>query len=190
MYIIAMEGVAALLLVALAGRLAVTGWRGPRGPFRVAIASASAACALLGATSLQHMVHIAARDEIVRSGWGDMLLGPIAVARVTIVVVVTASAVVLARRPWTLLARAQTMVDALTERLPSAAHGRQAELSSREREVLDLVRTGVLSDAAIAGSLHISPATAATHVQNILKKTELHSRRDLMLLAPTAAHRS
>ena len=27
-------------------------------------------------------------------------------------------------------------------------------------------------------------ATAATHVQNILKKTALHSRRDLMLLPP------
>jgi DNA-binding CsgD family transcriptional regulator len=183
-YIIAMEGVAALLLAVLAGRLAVTGWRGPRGPFRVAAVGAAVVFALFGATSLQHMIHLAAQDDLASTGWGDMMLGPLAAGRAT-VVVVAAIAVLQGLRDWTIVGRAQTMVDALTERLPSEAQSRQAELSPRELEILDLIRKGILSDAEIAETLHISPATAATHVQNILKKTELHSRRDLMLLAPS-----
>jgi DNA-binding CsgD family transcriptional regulator len=183
-YIIVMEGVGALLLVALACRLALTGLRGPRGPFRVVTVGAAVVFALFGATSLQHMIHLAAQDELVPTGWADMMLGPLAAGRAT-VVVAAAIAVLLAMRDWVFVGRAQTMVDALTERLPSEAQSRQAELSPRELEILDLIRKGVLSDAEIAETLHISPATAATHVQNILKKTELHSRRDLMLLTPS-----
>ena len=41
-----------------------------------------------------------------------------------------------------------------------------------------------LSTDDIAGRLCISPATAETHIQNILRRTALHSRRDLMLLPP------
>jgi DNA-binding CsgD family transcriptional regulator len=181
-YIIVMEGVAALLLVGVAGRLAVTGWRGPRGAFRVATVGASAAFALFGVTSIGHMLHVAGRDELVSSGWDDMLLGPLAATRATAVVVVTATVIVIGLRHWAILGRSQTMVDVLTERLPSEGHDRQAELSSREHEILDLISRGILSDAEIAEALHISPATAATHVQRILKKTELHNRRDLMLL--------
>ena len=149
----------------------------------------STACVLLGATSLQHLLHVGTRDDLVPAGWGDMLLGPLAAVRVTTLVLVTASAVTLGVRHWTILGRAQSIVDVLTDRLPSRASARQAELSVREHEVLDLIRRGVLSDDDIGETLHISPATAATHVQNILRKTELHSRRDLMLLAPERSSR-
>jgi DNA-binding NarL/FixJ family response regulator len=53
--------------------------------------------------------------------------------------------------------------------------------------VLDVIRQGVLSDHDIGEVLHISRATAATHVQNILRKTGLHDRRSLMLLPDRAA---
>jgi DNA-binding NarL/FixJ family response regulator len=85
-------------------------------------------------------------------------------------------------RHWTILGRAQSMVDAMTDRLPSRASAREAELSVREQEVLDVIRQGVLSDHEIGETLHISQATAATHVQNILRKTGLHNRLNLMLL--------
>jgi DNA-binding CsgD family transcriptional regulator len=180
-YILVMEGAAALLLLGLAFWLARTAWRGPRGAFRLASAGASAACVLFGATSVQHLLHFITRDDLVSSGWDDMLLGPLAAVRVTVVVVATL-AVMLGLRHWTSLGRAQSMVDALTERLSSRGPAREAELSEREHEVLDVIRKGVLSDHDIGETLHISPATAATHVQNILRKTGLHNRRDLMLL--------
>lgn len=180
-YIIVMEGAATLLLIGVAGWLATAAWRGPHGAFRVASAGASAACLIFGATSLQHLLQLATRDELASSGWEDMLLGPFSAARVTLVVVTT-SAVIVGLRHWTILGRAQSMVDAMTDRLPSEASASEAELSAREHEVLDVIRQGVLSDHDIGELLHISRATAATHVQNILRKTGLHDRRNLMLL--------
>ena len=70
------------------------------------------------------------------------------------------------------------------DRLPPDAHARQARLTAREQEVLDLICKGVITDCEIARALHIAPATAATHVQRILHKTGLHNRHDLMLLPP------
>jgi len=185
-YIIVTEGAATLLLVGLAGWLAQAAWRGPRGAFRVASAGASLACLLFGATALHHLVHLATRNDLMSSGWDDMVLGPLAAARATAVVVVIL-AVLLGLRQWTILGRAQTMVDAMTDRLPPHAAAREAGLSVREHEVLDVIRQGVLSDHDIGEVLHVSRATAATHVQNILRKTGLHDRRSLMLLPDRAA---
>ena len=53
----------------------------------------------------------------------------------------------------------------------------------RELEVLEVIAAGSMSDKDIADSLYISPATAGTHVKNILRKSGLSSRRDLVLLS-------
>ena len=50
-----------------------------------------------------------------------------------------------------------------------------APLTSREREVLGLLSGGA-DNGRIAQTLVISPLTARTHVQNILRKLRLHSR--------------
>lgn len=55
-------------------------------------------------------------------------------------------------------------------------------LSSREQEVLAVIVAGKVSDQDIAEALYISPATAATHVRNILRKAGLHDRRQLVLI--------
>jgi len=52
-------------------------------------------------------------------------------------------------------------------------------LTRREAEVLELLRTGS-SNREIAQALHISPDTAHTHVNRILRKLGVHSRRELM----------
>ena len=54
-------------------------------------------------------------------------------------------------------------------------------LTRREREVLALVVDG-LDDRRIAEALTISPATARTHVQRILRKLDVHSRLDAISL--------
>lgn len=181
-YAIVMEGVATLLLLGLAVWLAQAAWRSPAGPFRAVSVGGAAICVLLGMTSLQHLLILAMREGLVSAHLGDLLLGPWEAIRATIAVLVGAWAALLALRYWGRLGRAHSVVDVLTDRVPTEAHARQAGLSSREEEVLDLIREGTLADDDIARRLHISRATAATHVQNILRKTGLHNRRDLMML--------
>lgn len=181
-YIIVMYGAAALLLAVLAATLGKAAWRAPRGPFRAVSACGAAVCLLLALSSLQRLLVFAAYWRLIASHWLGLLLGPVAMMQGTLAVLAGAWALVLILRHWNHLGRTQSMVHALIDRVPSTAHARQARLSTREREVLDLIRNGVLSDNEIARALHISPATAATHVQRILRKTELHNRRDLMLL--------
>ena len=64
---------------------------------------------------------------------------------------------------------------------PRAAAG-LAELTEREREVLALVARG-LSNAELAGTLHVSLPTAKTHVSRILTKLGARDRTQLVILA-------
>lgn len=71
----------------------------------------------------------------------------------------------------------------------SALHARRASgsprvalLTPREREVLALLARG-LDNQAIARRLHLSSHTARTHVGNILRKLEVHSRADAARIA-------
>jgi DNA-binding NarL/FixJ family response regulator len=69
-----------------------------------------------------------------------------------------------------------------SRRDPTTAPRALAELTSREREILDLVARG-LSNSEIAARLVISPLTAKTHVQNILRKLDCRDRTALTALA-------
>jgi DNA-binding NarL/FixJ family response regulator len=55
-------------------------------------------------------------------------------------------------------------------------------LTSREREVLDLLIEG-LTNPEIAKRLFISPSTAKVHVRNILKKLGVRNRLQAVLRA-------
>jgi DNA-binding CsgD family transcriptional regulator len=44
------------------------------------------------------------------------------------------------------------------------------------------IAAGYVTDVEIAELRYIAPATAGTHVKNILRKTGMRSRRDLALL--------
>lgn len=61
-----------------------------------------------------------------------------------------------------------------------ARPGRFAELSEREREVLEHVAQG-LTNHDIADRLRISPITVRNHVSNILTKLQVKNRREAML---------
>ncbi len=57
------------------------------------------------------------------------------------------------------------------------------KLSAREKEVLALIGSGVVSDKALADQLGIAVSTVQTHVKSLLKKTGLGKRYDLIALA-------
>jgi DNA-binding NarL/FixJ family response regulator len=63
-----------------------------------------------------------------------------------------------------------------------AADDRLAVLTQREREVLALVGRG-MSNAEIGAELSLSPATARTHVSNVMGKLHARDRAQLVVVA-------
>ena len=64
-------------------------------------------------------------------------------------------------------------------------HGRGVDLTSREWQVLDLMRDG-LSTRAIADRLMISEVTVRRHIGSVLKKLQVPSRADALRLLESA----
>lgn len=82
-----------------------------------------------------------------------------------------------------------TLLQILTRhRAASATTTFARELSNREREVLDLLFTGADTEE-IAVSLSIAVATARTHIQNLLRRMNVHSRAEAVALAHRAGYR-
>ena len=65
---------------------------------------------------------------------------------------------------------------------PGPTSARLAALTSREREVLELVAAGLGNDA-IADRLVVSPHTVKTHVNRAMTKLGAHDRAQLVILA-------
>lgn len=70
----------------------------------------------------------------------------------------------------------------LMPRLVHSAAGPGADLTSREREVLQLLVEGK-STAALAAELVVAPATARNHIQSIMNKLGAHSRLEAVAIA-------
>jgi DNA-binding NarL/FixJ family response regulator len=67
-------------------------------------------------------------------------------------------------------------------RAVSPAGGALSQLTDREHEVLGLLAAG-LSNAEIAGNLHLSVATVKTHVSRLLSKLHGRDRAQLVVIA-------
>jgi DNA-binding CsgD family transcriptional regulator len=113
-------------------------------------------------------------SEFLESGW-------VLVQSVLVLAIGVAALVVIGRvgKP---LRQADRIVSIISERLLAGASLEDYGFTSREMEVLEVIAEGIITDREISELLYISPATAATHVRNILKKSGVKSRRDLALL--------
>lgn len=80
------------------------------------------------------------------------------------------------------LRSADRIASTISEHLLAGGTLDQLGLTSRESEVLEAIGQGHVSDQDIGDVLFISPATAGTHVKNIMRKTGVKSRRELVLL--------
>lgn len=137
-------------------------------------------------SALTRVVLVAARLDLVPTRV-DALVGSewmLAQALLASALGVAAGRVV--RRVGQSLARAEQVATTLSERLVDGVTLEDLDLTRREREVVALIGTGVVSDRDLAAALVISPATAGTHVRNVLRKAGMHDRRELVLLALSA----
>ena len=74
------------------------------------------------------------------------------------------------------------VLDAIRRRSAEHDLGLQGRLTSREEEILGLIREG-LSNKEIADRLCITPNTVKNHVRNILEKLQIHSRMEAVMIA-------
>jgi DNA-binding NarL/FixJ family response regulator len=79
----------------------------------------------------------------------------------------------------------ETLRRAVARRTNEGPVSAVARLTGREREVLALLASGLDNDE-IAGRLYLSPTTVRTHIGNILRKLEVHSRADAVRIAVAA----
>lgn len=145
-----------------------------------ALAAVSAAFVLGAATRATALA--------VREGWLSGQVGDFLVSEWSVIQSLAATGFALVtmwllRRVSAPIRRADHIVTVLSDRFAPDAPVSELGLTARELEVLEVIASGTLSDKDIAEALYISPATAGTHVKNILRKAGVNNRRDLVLLA-------
>lgn len=125
--------------------------------------------------------------QATRAGWlpadaFGFLLSDWQLVQSLVVAVLGLSGLYVLRRVWPHLRRSDRVVTVFTERLALDVSVSELGLTARELEILEVIAEGKLSDQEIAEAFYISPATAGTHVKNIMRKAGVRSRRDLVLL--------
>ncbi len=124
-----------------------------------------------------------ARLGWLEGGFEAFLSAEWQVFRLSVLVGLGVSFFLLTRRFRRDFAASHLAMHTLTSSLPPDVVISDLNLTSRELEVVGVITGGGLSDDNIASALSISPATAGTHVRNILRKARLRRRTDLLLLA-------
>lgn len=141
-----------------------------------------AVCGAFLLSALQRMAIQAMRAGWVSQEWGRFFLSEWQLLQSLAATGLAVWALLLGRRVWGHLRRSERMVTVLTDRVAMDVSVTELGLTARELEILEAIASGKLADQEIAQAFYISPATAGTHVRNIMRKAGVRNRRDLMLL--------
>jgi DNA-binding CsgD family transcriptional regulator len=148
-----------------------------------AVVVVSAAFVLSAVTRL---VSVAVRLEWLDGRVADFIVSEWHLVQSLAATAVGVIAIVVVRRHAVALKAADWIATAVSARLLEGGSLHDLGFTNREIEVLQAISKGQVSDSEIAETLYIAPATAATHVKNILRKTGVRSRRELALLVASA----
>jgi DNA-binding CsgD family transcriptional regulator len=152
---------------------------------RFATLQASIVILLCGAALVTSIQDIGV--QLTTLGWISESVGKEFVGNIHVVIVLGGflfliPVLTMLRRLTAEFARTEALTETLVGRLPPGVSVESAGLTPREIDVVTSIGSGKVSDREIAGDLTISPATAATHVRNIMRKTGIKRRGDLTLL--------
>lgn len=149
---------------------------------RILSGAFAAACAAFVLGAATRAAAIAVRQGWLSGRVGDVLVSEWHVVQSLAALAFGITTIWLLRKVGPPIRDADHIVSVLSDRFTPGAALSELGLTARELEVVQVIAAGTLSDKDIATALYISPATAGTHVKNILRKTGVSSRRDLVLL--------
>jgi DNA-binding CsgD family transcriptional regulator len=136
-------------------------------------------------SAFTRLVAVAVRLEWLPPRVGDFMASEWQLMQSLMATALGVVGIIMLRRVAGALRSADRIASAVSERFLEAGGLEELGLTGREMDVLRAIHEGYLSDQELAAMLFISPATAGTHVRNILRKTGVHSRRELALLIAT-----
>ena len=147
----------------------------------------------LSAVSLSFVLGAVTRGMLVAAdfGWFGGRMTDVALGRWHLLQTIGATAmgvagIIMVRKVASGLKSADRIAQIVSRRLLDGGSLEQFGLTERELEVLEQLCGGRTSDQELADVLYIAPSTAGTHVKNIMRKTGVRSRRELILLAESA----
>lgn len=125
---------------------------------------------------------VATRQGWISGRFGDFVVADWHLVQSGFATLLGVAGVILLRRYSASLRAADKIASAVAQHFLDGGSLEQFDLTSRELEILDGISRGVITDAEIAEEFFIAPTTAGTHVKNIMKKTGVKTRRDLVFL--------
>lgn len=147
----------------------------------------------LSVVSTAFVVSAATRAVLVaaRQGWiegtvADFVIADWHLVQSGFATLLGIAGVVLLMKVSESLRASDRIASAVSEHFLEGGSLEQFELTARELEILDGISRGVVTDVEIADEFYIATTTAGTHVKNIMKKTGVKTRRELIFLVVSA----
>ena len=143
----------------------------------------SARCPVIVLSKLTHLSEMQRALEAGARGYIEVLANPVQLAQ--------AASTVSQGALWIAAPMLSRLLGILSEKLPEpkAPQAWLDKLSNREREVAEIVATGV-TNREVAEQLHITVRTVKEHLTSIFSKLGIHDRLALILMARGANQNS